>query len=814
MTDISADTSTEASVAIGGSVTGEIETAHDKDWIAVDLVAGRTYQFDLQGAPSGMGTLADTFLRRIRDANGLKSVGDGRHRTYNDDFGGSRDSRVTFTATETGRYYVEVSGDRDETGTYTLTATDVTSGTDEQVVTPPHKIEGDDYAANTGTEGRVEAGGFTTGEIETAYDKDWIRVELVAGRTYQFDLQGAPSGMGTLADTFLRRIRDANGVKSVGDGSNRTYNDDFEGSRDSRVTFTPTESGTYYVEVSGDGDETGTYTLTVADVTPTPQTEQRRETPTPPFFLLFGTTPQIDHQLDDDEPITSLPQQVQESVTIPEWLTTLAPVEIGGSRGSWVGPGDPLTDGVGPNGKTAGPVTGWATGIAWFKVELTAGFPYRFEAAPRHNGLGALYFPTIEGVYDADGIPIAAAFSGAAVADVVPTASGTYYVAVGGQPLGSPTYLHGTDSGWVTLSATQTDDYGDSTTAPAAFIGQVTVDGGSSTGEIHYDGDVDWFAVSLTGGTQYRIDLKGVGAGTLADLYLRGVYDSAGNLIANTTDDNSGFLFNSRITFTPQATGTYYVAAGAVGDHTGTYRVYVSEVLSSDDFLATTATTGTVDVGGFTRGVIETVADNDWFSVVLKGGGKYRFDLEGEPQQAGTLDFPSLHIHGSDGNRVTVFDNASQIFRPQADGTYYAAVVGFNLLGDQSLGTYRLSVTELDDYPAAKTNAGTVTVGGSVTGRIHFAGDDDWFSVSLTEGTPYRIDLKGTHAGGGTLFDPYLGGVYDAMGDKVPFTERNDGGITYSARLDFTPETTGTYYIEASGAANHTGTYTLEVDAI
>ena len=71
-------------------------------------------------------------------------------------------------------------------------------------------------------------------------------MELEAGRTYQFDLQGAPGGGGTLADTFLRRILDAQGNKSRGDGANATYNDDFEGSRDSRVTFTATESGTYY----------------------------------------------------------------------------------------------------------------------------------------------------------------------------------------------------------------------------------------------------------------------------------------------------------------------------------------------------------------------------------------------------------------------------------------------------------------------------------------------------------------------------------------------------------------------------------------
>ena len=126
MTDIAADTTTTATVAVGGSATGEIESAGDKDWFAVELEAGRTYRFDLQGAPSGHGTLSDTFLRRILDAEGDKSIGDGDHRTYNDDFQGSRDSRVTFKATATGTYYVEASGDRDETGTYRLTVADVT----------------------------------------------------------------------------------------------------------------------------------------------------------------------------------------------------------------------------------------------------------------------------------------------------------------------------------------------------------------------------------------------------------------------------------------------------------------------------------------------------------------------------------------------------------------------------------------------------------------------------------------------------------------------------------------------------------------
>ena len=88
-------------------------------------------------------------------------------------------------------------------------------------------------------------------------------MELAAGRTYRFDLTGSPGGGGTLPDTFLRAI-----YNSEGDYQADSYNDDFDGGRDSRVTFTLTESGTYYARVSGDRDEVGSYTLSVTDVTP------------------------------------------------------------------------------------------------------------------------------------------------------------------------------------------------------------------------------------------------------------------------------------------------------------------------------------------------------------------------------------------------------------------------------------------------------------------------------------------------------------------------------------------------------------------
>ena len=62
-------------------------------------------------------------------------------------------------------------------------------------------------------------------------------------------------------------------------------------------------------------------------------------------------------------------------------------------------------------------------------------------------------------------------------------------------------------------------------------------------GVIDRERDQDWFAVELEAGKTYRIDLEGTWSdvGTLADPYLRGVYNSTGVLIAGTSDDDGGF---------------------------------------------------------------------------------------------------------------------------------------------------------------------------------------------------------------------------------------------------------------------------------
>ena len=65
--------------------------------------------------------------------------------------------------------------------------------------------------------------------------------------------------------------------------------------------------------------------------------------------------------------------------------------------------------------------------------------------------------------------------------------------------------------------------------------------------------------------------------------------------------------------------GTYYIVLGRVADSgSGRYRLSVTR---TDDYPADIRTAGTVEVGGFATGEIETRRDVDWFKVDARGGG-------------------------------------------------------------------------------------------------------------------------------------------------------------------------------------------------
>ena len=844
--DYTSNTRTTGTVAVGGSATGFIETPGDRDWFAVTLEAGKWYRIDLEGLWAGGGTLTDPYLRGVHDADGALIAG-----TTDNDSGTIRNSRVFFTAGEDGTYYIAAGAYGNRLGTYTLSVTELS----------------DDHAAGTGTGGTVAVGGSATGFIETPGDRDWFAVTLEAGKRYRIDLKGSWTEDGTLRDPYLHGVHDADGALIAGttdDNAGAVYN--------SRVFFTAGEDGTYYVAAGAVGNRLGTYTLSVTEHSLTddhPASDHAAGTGTSGTVAVGGSaTGDIETRGDRDWFAVTLEAGKtyridlegswtgggtlsnaylrgvhdadgaliagttdNDSGTIRNSRVFFTAGEDGtyyvaaGAHTNWRGtytlsvtelPGDQAA-GTGTGGTVA--VDGSATGDIeypgdrdWFAVTLEANKTYRIDLEGSWTEGGTLRDPYLRGVHDADGALIAGTTDDNAGTGrnsrVFFTAAedGTYYVAAGS----SANWHRGT----YTLSVTEVP--GDHA-AGTGTGGTVAVDG-SATGNIETRGDRDWFAVTLEAGKGYRIDLEGsrTGDGTLSNPYLRGIHDADGALIAGTTDDNAGTGLNSRVFFTASEDGTYYVAAGAYGNHRGTYTLSVTE-----EQAAGTGTSGTVAVGGSATGDIEYAGDRDWFAVTLEAGKGYRIDLEGSRTGDGTLSNPYLRgVHDADGALIagTTNDNGGTgrnsrvFFTAGEDGTYYVAA-GARANGHR--GTYTLSVTEpSDDHAAGTGTSGTVAVGGSATGDIEYAGDRDWFAVTLEAGKTYRIDLDGYWGGKGTLREPVLRGIHDADGALIAGTTNDDGSRSHNSRVFFTAGEDGTYYVAAGANANGLGTYTLSVTEV
>ncbi len=136
-------------------------------------------------------------------------------------------------------------------------------------------------------------GSSYTGELEVVGDRDWIRVELVAGQRYVFNLDGTvtahDSGCGCpgccdakdAAAAAAEAGVDADGLASLSDpylrlldfaGNIVTFNDDGGPGLNSQLFFSPTVSGIYFLEAAAWNDSVlGGYRLSAAiDDSPLP----------------------------------------------------------------------------------------------------------------------------------------------------------------------------------------------------------------------------------------------------------------------------------------------------------------------------------------------------------------------------------------------------------------------------------------------------------------------------------------------------------------------------------------------------------------
>jgi Ca2+-binding RTX toxin-like protein len=123
-----------------------------------------------------------------------------------------------------------------------------------------------------------------------------------------------------------------------------------------------------------------------------------------------------------------------------------------------------------------------------------------------------------------------------------------------------------TDAQSISVSVTDVAE-GDVGSTPGT-AGTIAV-GGSITYDVSAGGaggDHDWYAVTLTSGTDYAFWARGTPteAGTATDPRIFNLYESDGTTSVG-SDDDSGVGYESLLTYTATYTGTYYIDAGTWG---------------------------------------------------------------------------------------------------------------------------------------------------------------------------------------------------------------------------------------------------------
>jgi Ca2+-binding RTX toxin-like protein len=234
------------------------------------------------------------------------------------------------------------------------------------------------------------------------------------------------------------------------------------------------------------------------------------------------------------------------------------------------------------------------------------------------------------------------------------------------------------------------------------------------------------------------------------------------------------------------------------------------------------ATIAMLSIGSSTTGTIDSAdmdgskPDKDWYKITLKSGHTYHFTGNAT---SGTLGVIAMRVYNSSASAVSpLADNSSALdFTPSVSGTYYLAVSagGTNYLS--TTGGFKISAADVTPPVADKvandiSTTSSIPAGNSITGTIDAADidgstpDKDWYRVSLVAGHSYRASGQGLS---GSL-DVVAMRLYNGAGSAV--SNLADNG----APLDFTPSTSGTYFIAVSAGGSNfaakTGDFRLSLN--
>lgn len=705
------------------------------------------------------------------------------------------------------------------------------------LLVPAAAAQQTDPAGDASTTARLD--GSIESELSPAGDKDWYRLSVQEGRRYSVTLEGIPDDAGAAVDPTLA-IYDAQGTQLA-------FNDDAN-DLNSALQYAPSQSGDVFVEAGSFLDQgMGRYRLNVTSGEVPPDdagNDANTRARAQPGRSINGNIeyegdvdwyrlqarvgqryhitlnsaegegalndPLLrvvdgegnEHALSDDSE-GSLNSALDFTPTANGDFYLEASAYAGAYTGRYtlnVTAERAPTDNTSADTRTRGRLRigdstnadlSFAGDVDWYRVRLEEGNSYRFTL--NSNGESSLGDPLLR-LYDSSGTEVGMDDDGGdglnSYLEYTAPRTGNYFVSAGAFAEGS--------TGGYTLAARTGDIPGDNTTDAS-----LSADGDYREGVLSPAGDKDWFRVEMTEGQGMRVGLTSTQTpDALSDPYLV-LYGPDGAEILR--DDDGGDGLNSWFEYSATTAGSYYIEVrGFSEDAAGRYAISITggEISGSPDMAENITANG--------DGRISTISpadDSDWFAIEMIEGRPYRFFLNGVDPDP--LADPLLTLFDAQGNQVAVDDdggagvNSYLTFTSPTGGPYFAAVSSFN---GGSAGRYELRVVDTDVPGHAYTDENLDPAGDDRISNIDIPGDIDAWRVELEAGVRYVIEVNGT--GETPLRDAFLT-IVDAEDNRV--ASDDDSGNGMDARLRFTPETGGTYYIQASGLGGSTGWYQVSI---
>lgn len=709
------------------------------------------------------------------------------------------------------------------------------------IFTPVVSAQDADPAGDASTTARF-SGEAVEGDISPAGDADWYRMRVERGQRYGFALDGLTDAQGATLDPMLA-IYD-------GEGNQLAFNDDANESLNAALQFAPQQSGDVFIEARAfSAEAVGRYRLS-ASASAVPEDDVGNDVNTRArisagrsadgvleyegdvdayrlsarsgnryrvTLVGAGASPLGDPLLrvvdrdgaeiamndDSDDSLNSaLEFSVQSYGDVFIEARGYADSSAGGYTLSVTAeriPDDGLAAGRNTRGRIS--VGGEANGAIetpddqdWYRIRLEGGQSYRFTL----NGVGdnPLADPLLR-VMNASGDEAALDDDGGdglnSYLEFTAPATGTYFVAAQAFGEGS--------SGGYTLTARAGDVPADSSTDAS-----LSADGDYREGVLAPAGDRDWFRIELADGQGLRIGVNSTeSADALGDPYLV-LYGPDGAELLR--DDDGGDGLNAWAEYQASTAGPHYLEVrGFAEDASGRYAVTLTPGEVGDS--ADGAEYLQPGLEGRTS-LIGSPGDVDWYVIETIEGRPYRFYLDGFDNGAGdALADPLLVLYDQSGQEVVRDDdggigfNAYLTFASPTGGPYFAAVSSYD---GQSTGRYALRVSDTDVPGHIYTDELLDQAGDDRVSRIDMENDLDNYRVELEGGVTYVIEVRGH--GERPLADPFLT-IFDGENNRV--SSDDDGGPGLDARLRFTPETSGSYFIQASGLGGSLGWYQVTI---